>query len=320
MAKEVFALKTDMGFQDLIQPLRTTAFRKLQQNLVKNGSDEPIRVWRMNILEDFEMYTVCAKLQIPFDYREMDFSCREEAVVWICENQLRRRDLTDEWRKFLIGIQLETERVAIVIKKHSDLCFSIEEHEDTGFLPRDYLQKPLPSARSVALRIGTVNHISWCTVIKYAEYARYIEAVRRKNRELAKHILCGHYRVSHNSVATLSRMSKEQLGDIYCMLQKDGSNHSKYKNMRTILMEGPPAPENESPFPNPSVKDMPAYNPDAEIVALTYTVPSWGETIKRVREKVNVGAVTIPAKTRLIEALTNIMQEIRLLLEYVRNE
>ena len=53
MAKEVFALKTDMGFQDLIQPLRSTAFRKLQQNLVKNGSAEPIRVWRMNILEDF---------------------------------------------------------------------------------------------------------------------------------------------------------------------------------------------------------------------------------------------------------------------------
>ena len=224
MAKEVFALKTDMGFQDLIQPLRKTAFRKLQQSIEKNGCTEPISVWRANILEDFEVYAICTKRQIPFEYRELDFSCREEAVAWICENQLHRKDLTDEWRKYLIGIQLETERVAIVIKKQSDLCITVEEHHESDFLPRDYLQKPLPSARSVALRIGSVNHLSWCTVLKYAEYARQIEAVRRKNPGLAKHILYGQYKVSHNSVATLSRMSREQLEDIYRMLQKDGSN------------------------------------------------------------------------------------------------
>ena len=32
---------------------------------------------------------------------EMEFECREAAIAWICSNQLGRRNITEETRKFL---------------------------------------------------------------------------------------------------------------------------------------------------------------------------------------------------------------------------
>lgn len=50
----VYDLKTSLVFSKLIQPLRRSSFRRLKQNLVKNGCVDPIPVWHMFVLEDFE--------------------------------------------------------------------------------------------------------------------------------------------------------------------------------------------------------------------------------------------------------------------------
>ena len=47
---------------------------------------------------------------IPFEVIEKEFSSRYEALVWICKNQLGRRNLTPEQKKFLIGKQAEAEK------------------------------------------------------------------------------------------------------------------------------------------------------------------------------------------------------------------
>ena len=40
----------------------------------------------------------------------MEFSSRQEALIWICNHQLGRRNLTPERRKYLIGKRYETEK------------------------------------------------------------------------------------------------------------------------------------------------------------------------------------------------------------------
>ena len=47
---------------------------------------------------------------IPFEAIEKEFSSRYEALVWICKNQLGRRNLTPEQKKFLIVKQAESEK------------------------------------------------------------------------------------------------------------------------------------------------------------------------------------------------------------------
>ena len=320
MDKAVHALKIGLGFPQLVQPLRKSSYHRLRQSLLRDDAQTPILVWRSYVLEDFDRYAIFTKHLIPFACREMDFSSREEAVAWVCAKQLLRKDLTEERRKYLIGIQLDAKRVAIAQKKHADISLCTEDFEDLVLDDQGYSRDLLPSARSVALEIGAVNHISWNTVIKYADYARHIEAIRKKHAELANKILLGRCVVSHTSVAFLAKKTAEELEAVSQQHKKEANMDSKHKNVRLIIQETVAEPKRNRPAVGPSVKDMPTYDPDAEIKALTFTVPSWGESVKRVREKVNFEAVTEPAKKRLLAALSNLMQDILALLEIVRDE
>lgn len=320
MEKAVYTLKIGLGFPQLVQPLRRSSYHRLRQSVLREGAQTPVLVWRSYVLEDFDQYALFAKHQIPFECREMDFSSREEALAWVCAKQLLRKDLTEERRKYLIGIQLDVQRVAIAKKKHAETSLHTGEYEDLVLDDLDYPRDLLPSAKAVAQEIGTVNHISWNTVIKYADYAKHIEAIRKKHTDLANKILIGRCMVSHKSVAALASKTVEELEELNQQLKKRTKKDSKRKDLRLIVPETASDAKQNRPSGGPSVKDMPTYDPDAEIKALTYTVPSWGESVRRVREKVNFEAVTEPAKKRLFIALSNLMRDILSLLEIVRDE
>lgn len=51
-----------------------------------------------------------------------------------------------------------------------------------------------------------------------------------------------------------------------------------------------------SDVPKISVKDMPSYDPDAEIASLTLTIPAWVSSIRRVNQSVNFSAIFSGAK------------------------
>ena len=71
----------------------------------------PIITWNGYIVDGYTRYQILRKyLFIPFEVIEKEFSSRYEALAWICKNQLGRRNLTPEQKKFLIGKQAEAEK------------------------------------------------------------------------------------------------------------------------------------------------------------------------------------------------------------------
>ena len=48
--------------------------------------------------------------EIPYKTKEMKFSDRWAVIVWICQNQLGRRNLTDEQKTYLIGKEYEAQK------------------------------------------------------------------------------------------------------------------------------------------------------------------------------------------------------------------
>lgn len=98
-------LKIDPEFKQLIRPLRRREFAQLEANLLADGCREPLVVWNDFIIDGHNRYEICMRHSIPFDTKEMEFECREAAIAWICANQLGRRNITEETRKYLIGMQ-----------------------------------------------------------------------------------------------------------------------------------------------------------------------------------------------------------------------
>ena len=104
-------LKIDPEFQSQIPPLTDDEFKQLEENILKEGKLlSPLIVWNNPLVDGHNRYAILQKHpEIYFSTMPLRFENREEAVAWICKNQLGRRNLTPEQKKFLIGKQYSVE-------------------------------------------------------------------------------------------------------------------------------------------------------------------------------------------------------------------
>ena len=110
-------LKIDPEFQNQINPPSFEETHQLEMNILKEERVlNPIITWNGYIVDGHTRYQILRKYPfIPFEVIEKEFSSRYEALVWICKNQLGRRNLT-----ILSGMALV--RVRYVAIRKSKTC------------------------------------------------------------------------------------------------------------------------------------------------------------------------------------------------------
>ena len=97
-------LSTMEQFEYLLPKLTKDERNALEESLLKEGCRDPIVTWRGTIIDGHNRYSICKKHNIPFNVKEMDELSDEDAVkTWMINNQLCRRNLTDEQRERFIG-------------------------------------------------------------------------------------------------------------------------------------------------------------------------------------------------------------------------
>ena len=101
-------------FEGKIPPLTAEEFQQLENNILADGVViNPIIVWDGIIVDGHNRYRIVNKHpEIHFSTCEKTFADRYEAIAWICKNQLGRRNLTKEQKKYLIGKQYEAEKAS----------------------------------------------------------------------------------------------------------------------------------------------------------------------------------------------------------------
>ena len=63
---------------------------------------------------------------------------------------------------------------------------------------------------------------------------------------------------------------------------------------------------------------MPKYDPDAEIMSLALTIPSWKSSIERVQDKADLTCSSEKARNKLLKELTVLSQTIDILSSYIK--
>ena len=92
-------LAVDKEFMQLIPPLLDEEYKQLEQNILAKGKClNAILLWDGMIVDGHNRFYICMKHGIEFEVKDMHFDSREEAKLWILENQLGRRNLTDAAR------------------------------------------------------------------------------------------------------------------------------------------------------------------------------------------------------------------------------
>lgn len=97
-------LKIDPEFQSKIPPLQFDEEQQLEQNIIAEGRLlNPIITWNGYILDGHTRYRILKKHGfIKFEVEEIQLANKYEALAWICKNQLGRRNLSPERKKFLL--------------------------------------------------------------------------------------------------------------------------------------------------------------------------------------------------------------------------
>lgn len=105
-------LKTAIEFENKIPSLSSEELMRLEDSILSEGRlISPIVVWNGIIVDGHNRYRIIQENpDIRYEIYEKVFAERSEAIAWICRNQLGRRNLTPEQKKYLIGKQYEAEK------------------------------------------------------------------------------------------------------------------------------------------------------------------------------------------------------------------
>ena len=96
----------DKEFESLIPPLSSEEFQQLEENCVKEGIRDALITWNDVLIDGHNRFKIAAKHGLPWNEKKMEFADRDEAIAWICKNQLGRRNL-DKWQRFDLAKSLE---------------------------------------------------------------------------------------------------------------------------------------------------------------------------------------------------------------------
>ena len=166
------ALKIDPEFQGKIPPLNFEEEQQLEQNILHEGRLlNPIIIWNGFILDGHTRYRILRKHPfIAYQIQEIELDNRYAALSWICQNQLGRRNLDPERKKFLMGKLYESEKLARGGSKE-------RAHDENGRFTSMVQNDPLRAKQlSTCERIAAQNGVGAATVKRAEKYAKGVDA------------------------------------------------------------------------------------------------------------------------------------------------
>lgn len=95
--------KIDLELKSLCPPLTNDEYQQLEQNILNCGKcRDAILLWNGFIVDGHNRFCICLAHGIEFKIEEIHFDSKDDAKVWIIDNQLGRRNLCDAARIELV--------------------------------------------------------------------------------------------------------------------------------------------------------------------------------------------------------------------------
>ena len=199
-------LKIDPEFQSQIPPLTDDEFKQLEENILKEGKLlSPLIVWNNTLVDGHNRYTILQKHpEICFSTMPLRFANREEALAWICKNQLGRRNLTPEQKKFLIGKQYSVEHRKPGGNGNNQYTATTQEAVQEELCQIDTIP-PTSAEASIRKQIAERNNVSESYVARSEKFMRGVEIMEQMMPGTKEKILSGQFKVRDADMHRLAR-------------------------------------------------------------------------------------------------------------------
>lgn len=239
-------LRIDPEFESRIPPLTDDEFQQLEENILADGVIiSPIVVWEGVVIDGHNRFRIVENHpHISFTTCERQFENRHEALAWICKNQLGRRNLTFQQKKYLIGKQYDSEKASHGGDRKS------EEVKSSG-------QKAhLIADKKTAERIAEENGINEKTVRRAAQYSRAVDLADEVEPGIRKEILSGAIKATDKEITALASADPEERPTLIEELRKPPEQRRKVLPERHLLSTEEIASEKLADISKETPEDM----------------------------------------------------------------
>ena len=199
-------LKIDPEFQNQIPPLTDDEYKQLEENILKEGKLlSPLIVWNNILVDGHNRYAILQKHpEIYFSTMPLPFESREEVLAWICKNQLGRRNLTPEQKKFLIGKQYSVEHRKPGGNGNNQYTAAAKEPVQEELCQIDTIP-PTSAEASIRKQIAERNNVSESYVAHSEKFMRGVEIMEQMVPGMQEKILSGQFKVRDADMHRLAR-------------------------------------------------------------------------------------------------------------------
>ena len=199
-------LKIDPEFQNQIPTLTDDEYKQLEENILKEGKlISPLIVWNNILVDGHNRYAILQKHpEIYFSTMPLPFESREEVLAWICKNQLGRRNLTPEQKKFLIGKQYSVEHRKPGGNGNNQYTATTQEAVQEELCQIDTIP-PTSVEASIRKQIADRNNVSESYVVRSEKFMRGVEIMEQMVPGTKEKILSGQFKVRDADMHRLAR-------------------------------------------------------------------------------------------------------------------
>lgn len=88
-------IRINNEFKQLIPPLTAEEYAGLEKSILEEGCRDALVLWGNVLIDGHNRYEICTKHGIPFETVKKEFDSRDDAMLWMLNNQLARRNLND---------------------------------------------------------------------------------------------------------------------------------------------------------------------------------------------------------------------------------
>ncbi len=301
MTEERCTLKIDPKFRRLIFPHSREEYEALKQQILQHGCGGPVVVWYGYIIQGFEQYDICMEYNITFQIKNINFRVREEIISATCQKELSGRCLPENQRRYLIGKRYNAD---IIIGAHNAAGtdqFKERIRRDL-FRGKKFYEN---NAGRIKERLAGEYHLNQCSIIRYSIYAQAIDYIASIKPEAADQILAGERKTSIEAVMSCYGKSEDEVVKLLTA------------SRRNVIAKRPAFVKTEVAV-GTTIKDMPAFDPDAEVNSLALTIPSWISSINRTRSAAKFPLLTSKGRNQLEQELYQLQKATQIMLNALK--
>lgn len=296
-------LKSNTLFKRLSGYLPESEYLRLEESIVYKRTPVTIPVWNDTILWNYSHYKICQQHKLAYEVKNYTFYNEADATVEVCCNTLDNKPTSQLLTKYAYGTLYGTfKKISSEFFKTQNHYFSLEEIRGKYLLQ---INKSI-TASVLANRYPP----SASTFSDYYMLSRSIDHILELAPSIDRIIFDDDFAFSARSLVTLSRKSNNDI-------KLELINYAKKTNNIELLEEITKRPLDNNFRKRgrskkiPLIKDMPTYDPDAEVSSLTFTISAWCNSIERTIKISDIEKTSTDALIKLDIQLDNLLKQIR---------